>query len=181
MTLPDDDPEVVSLVLVYLYTGVYDLKVAIPSGFPETLKQQEPDQKSTHTIQAKEPEHDVAVSKSLGDAEPISTTRSSDPMVHVVVYACADKLGISGLKTLACEEFMNFAINVAEKSFAGLLRAVYENTRAHDSLLRAAATQHVASLKTKIQDLPELVEVLQQHEPIVWAIIKPFLREWKRR
>jgi hypothetical protein len=169
VNLPEDDPEIVSLVLVYLYTGVYSLEAAISSCFPETVKHRAHDQAAIPTIQTKASELDGALSKSP----------SSDCMVHVAVYSCADRLGILSLKALACEKFMTFAKDVDETSFARLLRAVYENTAAQDIILRAAATQHLASLKSHVQDIPELVEVLHQHEPMVWAIMEPFQKELK--
>jgi hypothetical protein len=179
VNLPEDDPEVVSLVLVYLYTGVYCLEAAMPSCFPETVKHKDHDQAATPTIQTKEPELDGALSKSPEEAEVLSTSPSSDCMVHVAVYSCADRLGILSLKALACEKFMTSAKDIDEKSFARLLRAVYENTAAQDSILRAAATLHLASLKSHAQDIPELVEVLHQHEPMVWAIMELFQKELK--
>jgi hypothetical protein len=132
VNLPEDDPEVVSLVLVYLYTGVYCLEAAMPSCFPETVKHKDHDQAATPTIQTKEPELDGALSKSPEEAEVLSTSPSSDCMVHVAVYSCADRLGILSLKALACEKFMTSAKDIDEKSFARLLRAVYENTAAQD-------------------------------------------------
>jgi hypothetical protein len=116
--------------------------------------------------------HDAGPSHSPGDAEILSKSQSCDPTVHVAVYARADKLGIPSIKTLACQKFMNVARKVADKNFAGLLCVVHENAAAQDSLLRIVATQHLANLETKIQDIPELIEVLQEHEPMAWAIIE---------
>ena len=49
-------------------------------------------------------------------------------LVHVAMYACADKLGISSLKTVAQEKFIAAARDITDKAFVRSLGAVYENT-----------------------------------------------------
>jgi hypothetical protein len=95
-----------------------------------------------------------------------------EPLLHVAIYACADKLGISSLKTVGQKKLIAAARSITDKAFAQSLGAVYENTAARDDGPKAAATQHILMLKIKVVDFPEIVEVLKKHEPMVWAIVQ---------
>lgn len=179
MSLPEDDPDIVCLVLVYLYTKDYDMEAPLRPGFPESGLDRAPEQLFSATIQAMEPELDDASSKSPAYAKTSSKAQYREGLVHIAVYACADRLGISTLKTLASQKFMAIANTIDETNFAGLLHAVYEKTAAQDSILRTAATQHSLRLVTKSEAIPRLVEVLKRHEPMVWAMIELFKNELK--
>jgi hypothetical protein len=179
VSLPEDDPDIACLVLVYLYTKDYDLEAPLRAGFLESGTDRAPEQLFSTTIQAMEPEHDDSPSKSSAYAKTSPKARYREGLVHIAVYACADRLGIPTLKTLASQKFMAVANTIDETNFAGLLHAVYEKTAAQDSILRTAATQHSLRLVTKFEAIPRLVEVLKQHEPMVWAMIELFKDELK--
>jgi hypothetical protein len=177
VSLPDDDPDIVCLVLFYLYTGTYDLEAPICAAFPQSVEDRAPEQLFSATIQAMQSEHDGAPSKSPASVKRSAEALYREGLVHIAVYACADRLGISTLKTLASEEFMTVANTIDETNFAGLLHAVYEKTAAQDRILRVAATKHSLKLVTKSKALPRLVEVLKRHEPMAWAMAELFKDE----
>lgn len=177
MSLPDDDPDIVCLALFYLYTGTYDLEAPSCAAFPQSVEDRAPEQLFSATIQAMQSEHDGAPSKSPASVKGSPEALYREGLVHIAVYACADRLGISTLKTRASEEFMTVGNTIDETNFAGLLHAVYEKTAAQDRILRVAATKHSLKLVTKSKALPRLVEVLKQHEPMAWTIAELFKDE----
>jgi hypothetical protein len=113
--------------------------------------------------------------------EELCTTRLREPLLHVAIYACADKLGISSLKTVGQKKFIAAARSITDKAFAQSLGAVYENTAARDDGPKAAATQHILTLKIKVVDFPEIVEVLKKHEPMVWAMVQVYGKDLENR
>ena len=222
ITLPDDDPDIVTLVLVYLYSKNYDMGVIVPPalGYGEAnltasaevaasdsffesscrcgrdVEEAEmvicdkcltcqhascyypngviPGANLCHYYTARNIEKPAKLPKLI---EVLRTTKSRESGVHLAVYACADKFGISSLKTLAQEKFMAATRGITDVAFARSLEVVYENTAPGDNGLRAVVTQKLLELKPKVADVPEVAEVLKKHEPMVWGIIQAYTKD----
>ena len=110
-----------------------------------------------------------------GDAQPpryeIDNDFFENLKTHLLVYKCADMLGIDKLTAMAAKRLLDGALAVLpdqapDNGFPDILRLVYENTNAQDSILRLPMTGLCARNHGTLSDAA--VEVIQEYEPSMW-------------
>ncbi|KAJ9606900.1 hypothetical protein H2200_008910 [Cladophialophora chaetospira] len=180
---PEDDPEVMARVVLFMYTGDYDADKApstiLPSGYsivagtPETKTESSAAEKPKSRRIKASTEATPAQSKS-GVGQTIDKRSFEVLTINALVYKCADMLGIQNLMMLAAERFLaDCPVAYTDERFAPPLRTMFESTRSDDEHLRLPVT----TLCVKSHSLlPALVAaVVQEHEYNVWRIYVPIL------
>ena len=96
---------------------------------------------------------------------------------NVLVYKCADMLGIENLKVLAADRFLDDArIAFADPRFSLPLCVMYESTQEDDEHLRVPVTSLCVKNHEMLANIPEVVSVLEKHEHGVWKVYMPLLK-----
>ena len=164
---PEEDPYIMDVVLRYLYTGEYTVPNASSFKFSNGSKllAPRPMQRSVARLGSSCARKEYLW---IEDAKPLD--------LHVLVYKCADMLGIENLKVFAATRFLKESETaLKEESFARQLETVYESTSPNDQPLRLAVTS--LCLKNHDQLPAEVTKVVQMNEPNVWLVALPFLKE----
>jgi hypothetical protein len=187
LNLPDDDEDIVSRVLSFLYTGDYEEESlnAVTSAF-ETEQVFETHMVTFLTqakIEVATPlmAEDDMTQKQSGELHNTETDADKAPnweeQMKIVttleknaqVYVCADKLGIDKLKKHAATKFKQrlWSVTDAKHAYPALCLA-YEHTNQDDPGLRSEAMRYSISKVSRVQNFPRLVALLKEHEPITW-------------
>ncbi|KAJ9605955.1 hypothetical protein H2200_009804 [Cladophialophora chaetospira] len=156
INLTEEDPEILSRVLCYLYTSDYDA-ASVP-GFSSKAHQ---------------------TSKYLSLTSDSNTTlpgNVNELMVHILVFRYSDMLGIEPLKILSAKRTVDGAgLLLHETTFAKPLRLMYESTRSDDLYVRLPVTVMCASNRA-LESFVDTVDVIKAHEPIAWYLGMTMLR-----
>ncbi|EXJ61728.1 hypothetical protein A1O7_02157 [Cladophialophora yegresii CBS 114405] len=149
--MTEDDPRILSRVLVFLYTNDYET-----SSIPKFLQ--------TRIASAE---------RHMADTEPdYGCPGMEELMVHLLVFKSADMLGIEPLKRLASSRFLRGASSrCLDPNFAKPLNLVYEWTREGDEFLRWPVTDICLEKYRDLPSCPATMHVLQMHDPVTWRVI----------
>jgi hypothetical protein len=154
---PEQDPDIMSRVILWLYAGYYD-----PGRVPN-FQTPFPDEKheawlAQHTQDERRAEYDK--------------TKYSRLKTRVRVYACADMLGIEYLKySAASSSISSMRSCLAEKEFVDILRLVYDCTHPDDDALRLPVI--TLCLEQHAVLSPEVTKFMQENEPTLWKVALP--------
>ena len=193
--LNEDDPAIISRVLLYQYTKAYDAGEVPQIGATKAAHD------LTRAINKADVSREGAPSQSKHTNE--QTLYKTDAglrltidqgkhylSVHAEVYACADRLGIDELTEYACNRFVDIAkddgMALYLLSFYGdILAYIYENTiieRAQVSAhaergamgnadgLKHAATMCTLKNLTQAPVASEIEKAVKEHEPMAWEV-----------
>ena len=101
--------------------------------------------------------------------------RDSDPQastaldISFLTYAFAKQYGLEGLKAAAQNRFMSRAVeHSTTDEFRQALRRIYENTSRDAEGLRLGVTRLCVMRREDVQQDPELLGIVQQHEPMAF-------------
>lgn len=151
-----------------MYTGDYDA-VALPEFYSQLYLDEEEQEneavnKTTHNGQSKEIDE-------LGLRHALK--------VNVLMYQCADMLGINDLSALASTRFMEHAkVAFDLDGFEEPMQLLYENTRVDDRELRFKLTKLCVENYDLLEIRDKTLAVLQEHEPNVWNVSVEIMKDW---
>ena len=200
VNFPEDDPQIMSRVVLFLYTSDYDAN-SVPTFI---LPGQNQGSKSLATVQqagqeikpsttpespataetppAKRQKTSAATATPATAQVPMNNTTALPPGIfetlktNALVYKCADMLGIENLKVLAADRFMADArVAFSEMGFAEPLRILYQSTRSDDELLRVPVTTLCVENHELVERIADTVGVMEQYEYCAWKIM-PLLK-----
>lgn len=147
--LPDDDPEAVSKMISFLYTGDYDEEPR-PSYSVAQDRLVAASVRST-TIQGNSEVINAATHQTPGNsANEGSAVASTTPIDHkasgnIRLYLLADKYDIQPLKNLAKEKFKKWAqTHWGDNTFPGVVREILETVPEHDRALHDIVDELIA-------------------------------------
>lgn len=84
-------------------------------------------------------------------------------------YVFADQYGLDRLKDAAYNQFMGRAVEgFPTTDFSDALKMIYENTSRNAEGLRLAVTRLCITKHKTVKEKPELLEVIQLHEPMAF-------------
>jgi hypothetical protein len=152
--LPEDSPEIIARMIVYLYTGKYHS--AMTEEVSSLLRDQCPDKTSTTPVKS--------------DVQLLNCMEAD-----VLTYRCADKLNIQNLKTAASASFQVhfqkylYSVDFGSKPLATIVGLVYESTSYDDTALRQYVTNHCIARHKAVQKSKELVQILEKNEYNAWS------------
>ena len=160
INLTEEDPKILSRVLLFLYTNDYDA-----NDVPNFLQA-------------------VAGMSTTQSSMPASEATNPSPMsylkIHALVYKYADMLGIESLKILASSRFLDQVPAACTSSeFAEPLKVMYEATRSDDFYLRIPVTRSCLLNHLDVVKCEKTLAVIQEYEPNVWSVAVPILEEAK--
>ncbi len=102
---------------------------------------------------------------------------------HVLIYKCADMLGIKGLKEMASSRFVKGWSDtlIFDKFDSDILKQplelMYDATRPDDPGLRLQATSLCVREYAIVEKHPEIVATILRHEPTAWTVAMPLFRK----
>lgn len=162
---PELHPAIIARAILFMYTGDYD-EVSLPEFYMKMSGSEDYDRYKDFIFDR------IKMIDNLGLRHP--------PKINALLYACADMLGIPGLKTEASARFMKDAETACDyDGFDEPLRLLYENTPLDDRGLRFQATCLCVTSHDALAIRPKTLQVLQQHEPNVWSVSVEMLKRWK--
>lgn len=195
MNLSEDDPTIVSGVLLYQYTRGYDAEEVPRIGSTRAVRDTE-----TIVITTDGCTRNFASTANAVLPKPSYRTKAGLELtidrakqhlsVHAEVYACADRLGIEELKEYACIRFVDVAEDEVMKLYVQpfygeLLTFVYANTIMErtekeektsvrtvstTSGLRYAATMCAVRNLTQAPVASEIEKAIVENEPMAWEV-----------
>jgi hypothetical protein len=153
ISLPDDEPSVVDIMVQYFYRLDYRHPIDI-----DHLPQSSEDQAS-----------DCLQSSSTGFQD--NDIRSSDLLLHAKVYALAEKYAVDGLKGLALTKFKSLAFQCWDTSdFLGAVSETYNSTIDTDRGLRDVVLE-VISAHQELLGRDETKTLLQRERLLAYDLI----------
>jgi hypothetical protein len=154
--LSEEDPKILSRILIFLYTGDYDA-AKVPDFF--------------HKLTAKSAKATSNKVKAMGTRTSDGKRAMADLKTHAMVYKLADMLDITALKTTASDRFLAGIGNCCDSpSFAEPLKVMYEHTQPCDAFLRLPATTACVKQHKKVTWCPEVLEVIMRYEANAWKV-----------
>lgn len=176
--LPEEDPEIISRVIGFIYTNDYDW-TEVPDVFLS---------RKTRRIATTAPSGDVNGQTLHGHAEGTSgsSAQNSETQsdfveslhIHIWMYKCADFLGIENLKQKAAERFYILAKEYfAHEAFAKPLRSMFESTKSGDIDLRRKTMELCVVKYAQIEVKKDTLAVILEHEANTWSVAVPLLKE----
>ncbi len=106
--------------------------------------------------------------------EPFSSRPTTEPnlLLHVSIYALADKYGIQGLKTLAAEKFhVQAREHWDNPEFPQAMHEVYESTPDNDRQLRDIVTEALQRNRSLVQK-PEVGTVIKEINGLAYDLLR---------
>ena len=89
--------------------------------------------------------------------------------ISFLTHSFADKCGLNGLKDAVYNQFMSCAVeHFSTNEFSDVLKKIYENTSRDAEGLRLAVTRLCITKHMIVKEKPELLEVIQLHEPMAF-------------
>ncbi|KAL2443656.1 hypothetical protein ABEF95_009494 [Exophiala dermatitidis] len=162
---PELHPAIIARAILFMYTGDYD-EVSLPKFYMKMSGSEDYDCYKDFIFDS------IKKIDDLGLRHPLK--------INALLYACADMLGIPGLKTVASARFMRDAkIAFGHDWFEVPLRLLYENTPLADRGLRFQATCLCVENYDCLDHQTKTLQVLQEHEPNVWSVAVEVLKQWK--
>ncbi len=182
-------------MLLYLYTRSYGVESFPCVSNNQAVCEVQTTAKEHKTVQETLPSSDAESSEKRSYCTEKGLNLTLDQakhhlLVHVEVYACADRLGISELKDYALANFIDIASNTEmqvyhQAFFAEILDLVYETTVverqegvekspdknvgcAHG--LRHTATMCVVEHMKGRPNIPWIENSVREHEPLAWEV-----------
>ncbi|KAJ9606901.1 hypothetical protein H2200_008911 [Cladophialophora chaetospira] len=190
--LSEDDPKIVTRVVLFMYTSDYDPRKVpaflIPGQAEEGSPMTEAEGNNSSSNAAKAPARPKPLPGKKGrstvrtmtapEKEPVTAETFEALKINALVYKCADFLGIENLKMLAAERFMSDArVAYLDEKFAEPLQVMYESTRPDDEYLRVPATALCVKHGESFPAASDTVKVLEEYEHSVWGVYKPLFTE----
>lgn len=198
--LAEDDPEIIALLLKYLYTGVYGIGQVKKAAFPTTRK------RGTNDLEVPIPGKELKrrrgakTSAVPGGLVPSSHSSKKDseeePLDHVTlfdqrtrVYAAADKFGVSILKDVALELIRSTSFDTLfkDKKFPVVAERVLKTTSPDDRQLRLFLIKGCVQVcsgaprkpsveiswqaeAVKIDVVRDIDSIMIRYEPMAWRL-----------
>ena len=192
ITLPDDDPEIVKLMIDYFYTldcPPFPAQVTAPPpvmvlGFPPAMSQHrtigailESDSKSDDpfsslgTAKGKKKKHAVPMGK-----EPAKSPQEPDGTSHLItlakMYAIADKYGIKGLQSLSQDKFKLAAANNWNHSdLPSAIYTVYTSTPDSNTGLRDIVVNLISGRMSLLRK-PKVEALMREFNGLAFDLLK---------
>lgn len=187
--LPDDEPDIVKLLMQYLYEGEYD--PTLPDR--QTTIDAHHARKTTHTCT-----YDIYGSScreqlcphhlcsyhcngncsgfTCGDCELVPPTISGTAeqlLIHSKMYEIADKYDVVGLKDLVEEKFWRTCLNFwNDPAFPVAAHHAFSTTPEHDKGLRDVVSSTISAHMSDLIKKPEIETLLTEFNGLAYGLLK---------